>query len=567
MRNFQVNFSQRHWLPALAFAGALAACGGGGGDSGGSAVPTSLALTGTAATGAAIAGQTVDVKCATGTGSAVTQANGNFSVSISGGALPCVLRVTAADGTLLHSVATGGGASAVANLTPLTELVVAALTAAEPGTLYSGFSAGTAGAVTAANITAAITLVVNKLAPLLDLSTIGNPLTATLVAANGANPGDAYDVVLDSLKAFLTDASTTLSQFTLSVIREKQVIDDPSVATASVAVPPELLLRPAASNCLALRSGRYRVVTMKGSMPSVADQTDTFVLNAATLGFRNDDGSTGALTATGPCQFTEAPDKATDISVSQAGIVMFRSTENGAPRLGIAFPEQTHALAALAGDWNMVGLRNLGASFAPDAGSLTFNASGVSTANSYCADVKTCTAQANVVTLVPNAAGGFNRPFDNGSFDRVFAYRAGGGEMILVAIAGGGTIRIWTRQRTLALPTVGAPGSSWDYEVNSQSAVPAAPFVSSTTILSADAATGVFTREAVVSPGVTRVETLIINTPRPGYRLRNAATVPTSNGGTSNVRESIAMNLRGMGVTATAFPVAVSLLLSVSPPP
>ena len=64
----------------------LAACGGGGGSDAAPQTPDNdtLTLQGTAATGAAIAGAAVDVKCAAGSGSATTAANGNFAVSIEG---------------------------------------------------------------------------------------------------------------------------------------------------------------------------------------------------------------------------------------------------------------------------------------------------------------------------------------------------------------------------------------------------------------------------------------------------------------------------------------------------
>ena len=109
----------------------LAGCDGGGG--GGTNPPVSLSLTGVAATGLAIPSANVSVKCQTGTGSATTTASGSYSVAISGGVLPCMLEViNPADNTKIHSVATGSGTSAVANLTPITELVAARLLRQDP---------------------------------------------------------------------------------------------------------------------------------------------------------------------------------------------------------------------------------------------------------------------------------------------------------------------------------------------------------------------------------------------------------------------------------------------------
>jgi len=73
-----------------------------------------------AATGAAIGGKTVEAKCSAGTGSATSNADGSYSISVTSGSLPCVLKVAPASGPALYSVATGSGSSAVANISPVT---------------------------------------------------------------------------------------------------------------------------------------------------------------------------------------------------------------------------------------------------------------------------------------------------------------------------------------------------------------------------------------------------------------------------------------------------------------
>lgn len=50
----------------------------------------SLDLSGTAAVGKALAGATVNAKCATGSNTATAGPDGVFRLSIPGGALPCV---------------------------------------------------------------------------------------------------------------------------------------------------------------------------------------------------------------------------------------------------------------------------------------------------------------------------------------------------------------------------------------------------------------------------------------------------------------------------------------------
>ena len=558
------------WLPTMALCGALAACGGGGGDP----TPTgptvaALALSGTAATGAAIAGQSVEAKCASGSGSATSAADGSFTINIAAAALPCLLRVTAADNTVLHSLAAGSGASLVANITPLTHLVVAAVAAGDPAAFYAAFSTGTAGSVTTTSAAAAIASVVAKLkAAGVDPTPLGNLLTASLVAANGSTVGNAYDVLLDALKAKLTGSGTTLVQLTQAVVTEAKAAADPTLASGTPSLPSDLLLQPAASTCTALRSGVYRVVQLYAGAGSVA--TGTITVNASTLSISNST-DTWSWTANGACRFSGNTGE--DILVSQAGVLVARDHNLSTDpfHLTVGFPEQAHTLAELAGNWNKLGFGKSGTTFTPDAASATLDGSGAASAVRFCADVKTCVDQTgNPITLSVNPAGGFDRSFSDGSpSDRAFAYRAGGGELMLVTIAADGSFGFWTHQRTNALPVVGTTNTSWDFEENNLLVSTAVMSASTNTILSVDAATGAFTRQnSTATAGVTRTESLTANSPRPGYRYRGAATVPLSNGGTQTVREQVTLTLRGMGMTPVAYlsTTAAAFGLSIAPP-
>jgi len=100
----------------------LAACGGGDGGGG-----SGLALSGTAAVGKPVVG-TVAASCKTGTGTAVSNADGSYTVNINGGAGPCLLKITPADGTaVMYSISSGSGASQTANITPMTSYLVSYL--------------------------------------------------------------------------------------------------------------------------------------------------------------------------------------------------------------------------------------------------------------------------------------------------------------------------------------------------------------------------------------------------------------------------------------------------------
>jgi hypothetical protein len=88
-------------------------------------VVQATAVTGTAATGAAIANATITLKDSQGnTRTAVTGADGTFSVRTTGLIPPYLLQVQPAGGAALYSVSADANASAIMNVTPLTDLII-----------------------------------------------------------------------------------------------------------------------------------------------------------------------------------------------------------------------------------------------------------------------------------------------------------------------------------------------------------------------------------------------------------------------------------------------------------
>jgi hypothetical protein len=79
----------------------------------------SVALSGTAATGRALANAAITINCARGSGSTLSDSSGHYSITLNA-ALPCALTVTA-NGTTLHSLAFAVGTF---NTTPETELML-----------------------------------------------------------------------------------------------------------------------------------------------------------------------------------------------------------------------------------------------------------------------------------------------------------------------------------------------------------------------------------------------------------------------------------------------------------
>lgn len=131
-------------LCVAAAAGALAACGGGGGvdASGGPTTPpaSAITLTGTAATGAAMAGVTVRAINATGVvTTAITGPDGHYTLNIANSA-PFVLSATDNTGHAWYSFAPAAG---TANITPLTTLALLDANGHKPlADLLAGWASG-----------------------------------------------------------------------------------------------------------------------------------------------------------------------------------------------------------------------------------------------------------------------------------------------------------------------------------------------------------------------------------------------------------------------------------------
>jgi hypothetical protein len=215
-----MNTSFRQFMASLCVAVTavlLSACGGG--SDGAPAAGNRNVLSGIAATGAAISGGTVTLKCASGsTTSPVTGANGAFQVDVSNAALPCLLKVSYRDASNmiqeLHSLATSPG---IVNITPLTELMVAAASGGAPRDAFASSAPDFSGMVS--RQAAALATVKTRLDNL-GISTVSfpsNPYKDPFVAAFSNNAGDAVDRILDDIKAKLDAAGKGLGVLTTDV--------------------------------------------------------------------------------------------------------------------------------------------------------------------------------------------------------------------------------------------------------------------------------------------------------------------------------------------------------------
>ena len=195
----RMNSSSKVCLLAAVVVGLLSGCGG---DGSATATPTAT-VSGTAATGAAIAAGTVTLKCVSGTTvAAITGSDGSFSIDIGNVRLPCLGRLEYRDNTgASRKLHTFVGAAGTANITPVTELLVASLLAQTAASAFDTFDALRSQAVTAAQVTAAVAAVKTYLAGL-GVATANfpaDPVGSPLRAAVGGVGGDDFDRLLDAL--------------------------------------------------------------------------------------------------------------------------------------------------------------------------------------------------------------------------------------------------------------------------------------------------------------------------------------------------------------------------------
>lgn len=229
--------SQRHNALALAMAGAalltLSACGGGDNTTTSTTTPPATVttppagsnpdqpvgkatLSGTAATGSALANANVSVTDANGVSpceeaSITTSALGAYTCTLKAGATaPFFIVVTDPSGNTapLVSVATSApaaGAALTVNATPLTTAIVAQLAA--DGNALSVVNSKTVDAAKLQQVTANVLTQLGSVLSAIGASSDYNPFSTAISAATVSNTGNTADQVLDVVR-IVTDPST-----------------------------------------------------------------------------------------------------------------------------------------------------------------------------------------------------------------------------------------------------------------------------------------------------------------------------------------------------------------------
>ena len=554
----------------------VAGCGGGGNDTstgGDNPAPTaqSLQLSGTAAIGAALANSSVEVKCATGSGSATTNANGTYSLTITGAVLPCLIQVTgSADGTsvTLHSVTEAGAGttagattSAVANVTPMTEMIVAQLVGAIPADLFATFGADSLANVTQANLATATTTILTALntATGIDFGAI-DPFKATLVAAteSAPNQGNAYDQLLDDLKEKVPAEALPL------------IINQIATASSTTGGTPPITLADVMAGidggslpgCPSAISGKFRTIDYWG-------RTLVRQIDFKTMKFNDANGQPlFDITADSqkPCEFTatgisNGAQRQIDVAMGTSGAGAYRSQNlsNGGSVIGYIFPVQSHPVSAIAGGWTY-----LQSGYLPHDGvghffgKVTFNSNN----SVYFCDCNpgnnwACEGDIETDQVVARADGGFDVIADGDVNDSVpmYAYRAPNGSLTIFGTTNPQGISVDnTKEQTSfvavklqpsTLPAVGFVTKYQDIGLTRVNSVNSTSFGSpgQLDVIAVDSANGSFTRLRLSD---NRQDTIRINNPLTGLRLR-----PAGSWNGQSFPEIIQMPLPGLGLVAS----------------
>jgi hypothetical protein len=361
---------------AVSVAALVAACGGGGGD--GAAATSGVQLSGVAATGLALASSPVDVKCASGSGTATTNESGGYTVTVTDGALPCIVKVTGIVNGVevtLHSLAQAGTAdgsttTATANVTPLTEMILARAAGTLPSDLFANFGAGTA--VTSETLTQASTDILAALSTAAGVDLTGiDPFKATLIAATPSNlsGGNDYDKLLDQLGTVVNTATLAqvVSQIASTTGSSAPVTLDEVVANVS---------KGSLAGCPQALSGKYRVIDYDGASQVIDLDFGTMKINGALDIVRNTSQN---------CEFS-----VNDTENEVSSTVVIGPTGAGVVRdsriLAYMFPVQSTALSAVVGrKWEFIesGIDDLTGAPNQWVGEMTFDAAGKATVCDY----------------------------------------------------------------------------------------------------------------------------------------------------------------------------------------
>ena len=277
-----------------------------------------------AASGEALAHADIAVECHAGYGTTTALADGSYSASLPGAALPCMLQAFG-DTQALYGLAAGTGAgTVVAHVSPLTELVMAAASHADPAVIFAGYPASGIGPADLAQGTATVLAALS--ASGIDLSG-GSPLDGTLAAGAAA-----------ALASRLNTGASTLAALVAAF------------QDGSADLTRTLLVAPPVAACPQYRNGRYRIVFGSGRRGVLLADWASGAATVTTEGTA--DGGRIVFSPSDACRFTYTGTDGTvlDGAASLEGLIVLRDAARGVS--GVGLPVQAYTVADTAGAWN-----------------------------------------------------------------------------------------------------------------------------------------------------------------------------------------------------------------------
>ncbi len=246
-------------------------------------------VTGTAAMGAPLAGVTVTLEAASGTTSrtAVTAADGTFTLDSTGMTPPFLLSVTPNSGAPLYSVSADSNPTATINLTPLTDLAIRSWFAAQGVSIDSAFAApSTAPPPSPTQLQPVLVFVQNQMQLWLTQQSLA--ASFNLISTPFAADGTGLDKVLDLTTVTNTSNGTTIKVTDGTTTRNTALTYTPgsdsvtatttttsgtssSTSTSTTALPVSTPQATALAAILAQTTALSQVFAAKGAQVAATD--------------------------------------------------------------------------------------------------------------------------------------------------------------------------------------------------------------------------------------------------------------------------------------------------------
>src|SRR5262249_38187735 len=119
----------------------------------------------------------------------------------------------------------------------------------------------------------------------------------------------------------------------------------------------------------------------------------------------------------------------------------------------------------------------------------------------------------------------------NTAGERLFAYKAGSGDLMLLTVSRDGSFAFYSPDKPVPLPAIGTPASNWDFDSTALYVPAKAIYETTNPVTAQDTTAGSWTRtQRTIGSTISYSTTLFANSPRRGYVHRDVVTVTASNG-------------------------------------